>query len=486
MTARTPLILDRAFNPRGIAIVGASANRTKWSNILFRRLINGRYRGNVVAVNPTRDQIEGRPCYPSMAVAPSDIDYAQILVPRQQVVQVVRDCAARGVPVVHVLSSGFGEVGGPGPALQAELVAALKGSRTALIGPNSLGLYCARSGLDFSKGCHFDPGPVTFISQSGALCTDVLALGQARGLKFSKILSVGNCCDLDWPDYVRYCRHDVDTAIAAFYIESVSDGRALFEELRALAKVKPVLLLKGGRTERGGRAVMSHTGRLAGDYQVWQAMMRQAGVIEIEGIEDLLLTLQAADFARAAPTGIGPGGARGGLMVIGSGGGISVLIADAAEASGLHLADLAPATLAELERAVPDAAELGGVGNPTELPVDRMFDDPDTMTRLIERAAGDPAVRQVFVHTNLIALVNQYGDAGDEKWEPIWAALAAVARRIGKPIVFVLRNGDCGALTENLFRLAMRRLRNDLGLVVFGDILSAVAFLRRVRHMGRH
>ena len=164
----------------------------------------------------------------------------------------------------------------------------------------------------------------------------MLALGQARGLNFGKILSVGNCADLDWPDFVRYCREDKDTGVAAFYIESVRDGRTLFEELRQLAAVKPVLLLKGGRTKDGARSVVAHTGRPAGSDDGWRVMMRQAGVVEIDGIEDLLTALTAFDAPIRMPLA-----QAGDLMVIGSGGGVSVLISDAAHAAGLRLAGLA-------------------------------------------------------------------------------------------------------------------------------------------------
>ena len=473
------LLLDHAFHARSIVVAGASANRAKWANMLFRRLIDGPYRGRLAAVNPARREIEGVPCYPSVAALPFVPDYVQVVVPREEVARTLQDCVARGVPLVHVFSAGFGEVAGVGPALQAGLLRVLQGGQTRMIGPNSLGLYSARSGLDFSRGCHFEPGPVTFISQSGSLCTDVLALGQARGLNFGKILSVGNCADLDWPDFVRYCREDKDTGVAAFYIESVRDGRALFDELRQLAAVKPVLLLKGGRTEDGARSVVSHTGRLAGSYDGWRVMMRQAGVVEIDGIEDLLTALTAFDARMRMPPA-----QAGDLMVIGSGGGVSVLISDAAHAAGLRLAGLAEDTLRGLCAVLPDAEALGGVGNPVEIPIDRMFGDLDRMARLIEVSAADRAVGAVLLHVNLIALSNNYDDGGVAQWDAVCAGLRTVAGRIGKPLAVVLRNGGCNALTEALQRLGMQRLAREFSLPVFGDMREALGFLRHYRTFG--
>lgn len=474
------LLLDHAFRAQSIAVVGASANRAKWANMLFRRLIDGPWKGTLAAVNPGRDAIEGVACYPSVAALPFRPDYVQVVVPREDVAPTLQECVDKGVPLVHVFSAGFGEVGGVGPALQADLQRVLNGGRTRMIGPNSLGIYSARSGLDFSRGCHFAPGPATFISQSGSLCTDVLALGQARGLNFGKILSVGNCADLDWPDFVRYCREDKETGVAAFYIESVRDGRALFDELRQLAAIKPVLLLKGGRSDDGARSVVSHTGRLAGGYDGWRVMMRQAGVVELDGIEDMLAALAAFDALGRRPHRPGDG-----LMVIGSGGGVSVLITDAAQAMGLRLAPLHQTTLRALAEVLPDAEALGGVGNPVEIPVDRMFGDLERMARLIEASAADAAVGAVLLHVNLIALSNNYDDGGIAKWDAVCAGLDVASRRIGKPLAIVMRNGGCNELTETLQRIGMRRLGREFSLPVFTDMGEALAFLLHCRDLRR-
>lgn len=472
--------LASAFAPRSIAVVGASAHRAKWANMLFRRLIEGPYRGQVVAVNPSRDAIEGRPCFPTVRDIPFVPDYVQVVVPREQVAAALRDCVARRVPVVHVFSSGFGEVGGPGPALQAELQQVLQGSATRLIGPNSLGLYAARSGLDFSRDCRFEPGTATFISQSGSLCTDLMALGQARGLRFGKMLSVGNAADLDWPEFAAYCAQDDDTRLAAFYVESVRDGRAFFERLRDLARRKPVLLMKGGRTGDGARSVQSHTGRLAGDHAVWQAMMAQAGVVEVTDLDDLLAGLMAHDALDRH------GGLRAeGIMVVGSGGGVSVMIADAAHELSLRLPTLAPSTLARLHEQIPDAEALGGVGNPVEIPVDRMFGDLQRMARIIEAAAQDPAVGQMLLHVNLIALSNNYDDGGAAQWGAVCDALAHASAALGKPLAVTLRNGGCNPLTRALEQLGMDRLARTHRLPVFTDLRDALRFLRRCADLSR-
>jgi acyl-CoA synthetase (NDP forming) len=291
------------------------------------------------------------------------------------------------------------------------------------------------------------------------------------------VLSVGNCADLDWPDYVRYCRHDPETGIAVFYIESVSDGRALFEELKKLARDKPVLVLKGGQTPAGARAVVSHTGRMTGQHEVWQAMMRQAGVIELTGLTDLLVTLQAWRSAELRPHNR----SGGGVMVIGCGGGISVLISDALVAANLSVAKLGAGTLSALKQLEPAAKVLGGIDNPIEMPVDRLFTDPAKLARLIETSATDPEVGMVLLHLNLIAFSDLFGDDNLAHLEAICTAIRDVAGCIAKPLTVVLRNGDCGQTTETLYHLALTRLGSQGGLDIFGDLESALAWLGRVR-----
>ncbi len=160
-----------------------------------------------------------------------------------------------------------------------------------------MGLFSAGAGLTFARDSKFGAGSLAFISQSGGLCYDVLLKGQARGLNFGKILSVGNNADLDWADYIRYFAQDEETSAIALYLESVGDGAPFYRELRAATQRKPVFILKGGKTSAGQNSAASHTGRLAGSYDVWQAMFSQAGAQEVDSLEDMLVALQATEAA---------------------------------------------------------------------------------------------------------------------------------------------------------------------------------------------
>jgi acyl-CoA synthetase (NDP forming) len=216
---------------------------------------------------------------------------------------------------------------------------------------------------------------------------------------------------------------------------------------------------------------------MTGEHDVWQAMMHQAGVIELRGLNDLLVTVQAWCSAERQPSGR----SGDGVMVIGCGGGISVLISDALDSAGLSMARLESGTLSALEQLEPAARVLGGIDNPIEMPVDRLFTDPDKLMELIETSAADPKVGVVLLHLNLIAFSDLFGDDNLAHLDAICTAIRDVAGRIDKPLTTVLRNGDCGETTATLYRSAFKILGSQGVLDVFSELEPAVAWLVRVK-----
>ena len=205
--------------------------------------------------------------------------------------------------------------------------------------------------------------------------------------------------------------------------------------------------------------------------------MRQAGVIELTGLNDLLVTLQAWSSAELQPRNR----SGDGVMVIGCGGGVSVLISDALVVAGLSVARLGPGTLSALKQLEPAAKVFGGIDNPIEMPVDRLFTDPAKLARLIETSAADPEVGMVLLHLNLIAFSDLFGDDNLAHLEAVCAAIRDVAGCVAKPLTVVLRNGDCGQTTGTLYRSALTSLGSQAGLDVFSDLEPALAWLGRVR-----
>ena len=467
------VLLDFAFRPRSVAVVGASATRGKWSNEVFRHLVR-HFDGTLIPINPFRQEVEGLETAPSLSALEHPVDYAIIVVPREQAVRAVEDCARADVPVVHVLTAGFSEVGGEGPSLQQALVDAIQGSNSRLIGPNSMGLFSAGAGLTFARDSKFGAGSLAFISQSGGLCYDVLLKGQARGLNFGKILSVGNNADLDWADYIRYFAQDEETSAIALYLESVGDGAALYRELRAATQRKPVFILKGGKTSAGQNSAASHTGRLAGGYDVWQAMFSQAGAQEVDSLEDMLVALQATEVAAQMS-----GACQ--AMIMGTGGGATVLVADACAEAGIDMAALDASTIDALAGSVPGAEDFGGIGNPLELGADRLLATPDMLVNLCSASLKDAKVGVVLAHLNLAAIANNLS-GGVAAWEDICTRLKR-HRSVDGHICLVLRNADAGAIPAELAQIAKSTLLELGGLSVHETMEGALRMVRRLQDL---
>ena len=283
MTNDTTDVVQRfgpLFQPKTVAVVGASATSMTAGNVFIRRMRAFGYTGAMYPIHPSADAIDGLPVYRSLAETPQPIDYAYIVVSAAQVPKILESARGR-VRYAQVISSGFGEVD-EGKALQEELLAAARSAGCRLLGPNCLGAYSPRGRLTFVEDASAEVGGVGVISQSGGIGTDIVRRGQVRGLKFSGAITVGNCADLEATDLLEFYLADPQTRVVGIYLEAVKDGRRLFDLLKANRAAKPVVLLKGGRTRQGSAAAASHTGSLAGDDRVWVALSRQTGCVLAE------------------------------------------------------------------------------------------------------------------------------------------------------------------------------------------------------------
>lgn len=463
--------LTFVFDARSVALVGASGTPGKWTNMLLRLMPPSLSRtAQVYPVNPKWEAIEGLPCYPTVASIPAPVDFAQVAVPREAVPVVVRDCAAAGVAVVQILSAGFSEQDERGQAFEAELREIVQETGVRIVGPNSTGLYNASRGWSFTTGCHFEAGQIGLISQSGGLMYDLLRVGQSHGLKFDRAISVGNCVDLDFPEYVDYfAAETTGTLLLAIYVEGVQDGRALFESLRrATRRGIRVVAIKGGQTDAGAASVQTHTGRLAGDHRVWRGMFRQAGVVEVTSFRQLLSTLTG--WSVVPPI---EGHTEGGVFVIGNGGGASVLLADQCTAAGAALARLTSATHGRLVKAAPQGL-VGGSGNPVDIEVDRLARNSGTVLEGVLRVAAQaPEVGSVLIHLNLLP----FSDIPEPLKE--LSLLADAVTRVdmrGRQVTVVLRSVPRGSQLEAM-RATAERAFLAASAVVFHDNEDAVMWL---------
>lgn len=370
--------LDFLFHPRSIALVGiTTANPEHWTRSFLDAILEFEFPGPVYLVNPKGGQINGQKVYTSFRDIPGSIDYVIGLVPARAGASLVEDCAAKGVKAIHFCTAGFGETGQEeGTRQETEMIELARRHGIRIVGPNCLGVYCPEARLSWGPVFPKISGPVGLISQSGGNANYVIRQAAIRGVRFSKAVSFGNARDLDATDFLEYLTEDDSTGIIAMYVEGIRDGRRFRRALEKAAAKKPVILLKGGRTEAGARAVTSHTSSLAGSGAVWEALVRQLGLIEVgslDGIVDVLVTLLFMEK---------PGGRKAAIM--GSGGGASVLITDTFEEHGLKVPPL-PDTAGDKLREFTQLA-----GNILANPIDysQSMGDSEGVARAVEIITG--------------------------------------------------------------------------------------------------
>jgi acetyl coenzyme A synthetase (ADP forming)-like protein len=334
------------FNPKVVAVVGASRRPGKVGYELLRNLRES-FKGRLYVVNPEAKEILGVPCYPSLSDVPDDVDVAVVVVPAEKVIDVAEEAGRKGVKGLIVISSGFKEVGPEGAERERRLVEVVRRYGMRLIGPNCVGVYVPKSGMNtlfLSRERQGYPGHgfIAFASQSGAFGSAVLDWAAMRGIGISKFISYGNKADVDEVDVLKYLVEDEDTRVITLYIEGVERGREFFSTLREVTKYKPVVVLKSGRTEAGARAAASHTGSLAGSDAVYYAAFKQCGAIRAYGMEEL--------FDLATALGMQPPAAGDRVAVLTVGGGSGVMATDALADLGLRVPRLSDDTVAKLRK----------------------------------------------------------------------------------------------------------------------------------------
>nr|MDO8099036.1 CoA-binding protein [Candidatus Njordarchaeota archaeon] len=348
--------LDPIFNPKSLALVGASNNVLKWGWIIQHNIMWNRYRGRLYPVNRSENKVLGLRAYSSIKYVPNPIDLAVIVVPAQSVTQVVDECVESGVKACVVISSGFKESGQEGAKLEKELVNAAKRGGIRVVGPNCMGVLSSPVSLVAVMSLiQLRPGPVSFISQSGNLGTLAMWNAMKMGLGFSKFVSTGNEADLHCEDYMEYFGEDPETSVVACYIEGFSDARRFLRVASEVSTKKPVVVLKGGVTQAGSRAARAHSGALASTEGIFTAAFKQSGVIKAESEDELV------DYAGALASQPLPKGNKVGILSLG--GGWGVLASDSCEKHGLVVPPLSQEAIDKISRVLPP---YWSKGNPVD------------------------------------------------------------------------------------------------------------------------
>lgn len=429
--------LDHIFHPRSVAVAGVSPQQSAspgFAGVGLGFLLAHKEAGfePLYAVNPKYNEVEGVPCYASVLDIPGPVDHVISSVPARSVPQLLEDCIGKGVRTIHFFTAGFSETGDEEmAAMEAKIVARAKEAGVRVLGPNCMGLYVPESRLSFGVEFPHEPGPVGMISQSGGNAFEMITASSVRGIRFSKVISYGNASDIDESELLDYLAADPATEIICAYIEGVRDGRRFFSAVRRAAAAKPTIVLKGGRTPAGTRAVMSHTASLAGSFQVFDALCRQVNAVRVDSIEEMVDLAVAFRFMAELS---GPG-----VAIVGGGGGFSVFAADEINEAGLECPILPERTQQALAEFNPAA------GTSVRNPVDTLaIFQPPGLERTLRIVGEAENVDVVIFHTSFSwgsqrRSAAASGMAPDQQIQSVVDQIVGARRATCIPVVAVVR-----------------------------------------------
>lgn len=464
-------VIDNLFNPRSIALVGVSADANKPSAAqwFLKSLVNFGYKGKVYGVHPAGGEIYGVRVYASVKEIPGPLDYVVSAIPARLTPGLMEECAARGVKVVHLFTSGYSEIEDEaGKHLEATVLNIAKKAGIRIIGPNCMGFYCPSAGVTFAgdyaeqSGFPKKPGWLGLISQSGGNCIYCIRDASSRGVFFSKAISFGNAADINECDLLEYMTDDPETKIIAMYLEGLADAPRFIRALKRAIRKKPVVVNKAGHSETGARMCASHTGAIAGSASTWRSLLKQEGVIQVESMSELV-DISATISHMPLPSGRN-------VAVIGSGGGVGVQAADDVTGAGLAV----PMLQIDVRRRLKEiyGTEAGAIfRNPVDVPP---LARKEQYVSAVKAVADSGNIDIVLIHFpfDIWALANKA-----LLIIPFTEMIAEVAGSIRKPLAIVLHY----RVTEQAQKLAgetQDKLVN-LGLPVFPSISRAASAINK-------
>jgi acetyl coenzyme A synthetase (ADP forming)-like protein len=445
------------FEPRSVAVIGASPNPTKIGYKIVQNLLSDGYTGEIYPVNPKGGEVLGRPIFKSLSDIEGEVDLATIVIPEKMVLPAVAECAAKGVKFLSVITSGFSEVGNN--EAERRMVAMAHDHGMRVLGPNIFGIYSSRVSMNGTFGPGgIRPGKVAIITQSGALGIAMIGKTAVENIGLSAIVSVGNKADLDEADLLEYLVAQDDTEIILMYIEGVQDGTRLIASLKDATRQKPVIVIKSGRSKRGAIAAASHTGSLAGADEVFDAIMRQCGVLRAESLEE------AFNWCKYLAQSALPPGEN--CVIVTNGGGIGVLATDASEKYGVKLYDDAATLKAIFSPVTPD---FGSTKNPVDITGQATGEDYN--------GALGAALENPDIHS-VMALYCETALFDVESLTTMIRENQRHYRAAGKPIVFSIIGGE-------KIDASIQTLRQD-AISVFDDVYDAVSCLGTTYRVKRY
>ena len=384
-------IFKTIFNPKSIAVFGASSNEIKSGSRYLKALIDSGYPGRLYPINPKEKEILGLEAYASIRDCPEPVDYAMFCVPAHFVPDLVEECGQNGVKAMQLFTAGFKETGeAEGIALEEKMVQVARRHGIRIIGPNCIGIYCPENRIPYGMGVSpMEPGAIGVLSQSGGHAGRIIMGGFLQGLRFSKVISYGNGCDLNAVDFLKFFESDPQTKVIGAYLEGMEDVRPFFELAKRISREKPIVIWKGGQTEQGSKTLLSHTGSLAGSFRLWEQGMKQSGAVmvsDFEELSDTLLTFSNIPYVKGNRVVMITG-------LMGGGGGISVAGTDTCVQEGLDMIALSPGLQESIVRLLPRKA-----GTILKNPIDM----GSAMSLTVLRQIIDLVIRETACHMILI------------------------------------------------------------------------------------
>ena len=468
----------RIFEPRKLAVIGVSTEGFGFGRGILLSLLNMGYDGKLFPVNPKGGEINGLEIYKRIEDIPEDIDFAVIAVPALNVPKALEACRLKGAAGAEILTSGFDEIDtDEGKRLNLEIKQiAAKGIR--VIGPNCFGIYCPKSGLTLLPGPDLsrEQGGVAFISQSGGMSVDFGFMGMWKGVRFSKVVSFGNGADLRETELLAYLADDEDTKIITMYIEGVEDGREFVDTLKDAASRKPVIIMKGGLSEAGQRAVESHTASMGGQRMIWESLFRQCGAVHAESLRELSDTALAFSML--------PAKMYKGVSIIGGGGALGVTATDAAESFGLSVSELDENRRERIMKFLPrpgsSARNPVDIANPYATP--GMIRDTILIASEDERIDLHIVALLLYHYKSLSYMLDKKSIFDTAPHKEYVNQMEIAAKKTSKPVIVVMPNYKqerASMEIEELIR-ETRKLFLDKGIPVFEEINDALRAVRNV------
>ncbi len=431
-------LLEKFFNPASVAVVGASENPVKIGYAIMKNLIDSGYTGKIYPVNKKPGSILGIRSYPSLSNAPLNVDVAVITVPAASVVGEVEECVTLKIPYVIIIPGGFSETGQSGKRMEEKILELIKGSSTRIIGPNTVGVYLPYSKLNTAltppdRVSFPKAGEIAFISQSGALGLLTMDSISEFGIGISAFVSIGNKMDLNESKFLEYFVQDKNTKAIALYLEGFNNGREFYELLQKVNRIKPIVMLKAGRTEASAKAASLHTGALASNDRIVDGMMRQAGVIRAYDEVELL------DYSRVLAYSKPFSGRR--IAVVTTTGGVGVITSDYISSTkhgvGLQMASLSPETKA---RIMKEIVAFGSVENPVDLTADGDVSSYENVVSAIEDDANvDAIIAYALPQTPKMNMgIVEAVERQSQKEKPI--VVGVIGSKLGKELLLEFEN----------------------------------------------